>query len=77
MAVCHVLRYAPESLKLKELIDSGTIGEIVSIQLMEPVDIRRRRSRFLSQSICVSLVVLFYEDEMDALLLRDQLSKCI
>lgn len=43
LAVCHVLRYAPESIKLKELIDSGTIGEVVSIQLMEPVDIRRRR----------------------------------
>lgn len=37
LAVCHVLRYAPESIKMKELIDSGTIGEVVSIQLMEPV----------------------------------------
>lgn len=37
LAVCHVLRYAPEALKLKELIDNGTIGDIVSIQHMEPI----------------------------------------
>jgi predicted dehydrogenase len=36
-AVCHVLRYTDYSRKLKEIIDSGEIGEIVSIQHLEPV----------------------------------------
>ena len=37
VAVCHVLRYTPYFRKLKELCDNGTIGDIVSIQHMEPV----------------------------------------
>ncbi len=37
VAVCHVLRYTPYFRKLKELCDDGTIGDIVSIQHMEPV----------------------------------------
>ena len=37
VAVCHVLRYAPYFVKLKELIQSGAIGELVSIQHMEPI----------------------------------------
>ncbi len=36
-AVCHVLRYTKYTLKLKEILASGTIGEIVSIQHLEPV----------------------------------------
>ncbi len=36
-AVCHVLRYTPYTTKLKEIIDSGTIGDIVSMQHLEPV----------------------------------------
>jgi len=36
-AVCHVLRYTPYTTKLKEIIDSGAIGEIVSMQHLEPV----------------------------------------
>ena len=36
-AVCHVLRYTKYTLKLKELLKSGTIGDIVSIQHLEPV----------------------------------------
>jgi predicted dehydrogenase len=35
--VCHVLRYTPYTKKLKSIIDSGAIGEIVSIQRTEPV----------------------------------------
>ncbi|MCE5341314.1 MAG: Gfo/Idh/MocA family oxidoreductase [Planctomycetaceae bacterium] len=35
--VCHVLRYTPYSQKLKNILDSGRIGEIVSIQHLEPV----------------------------------------
>ncbi len=37
VAVCHVLRYAPYFIKLKEFIDSGKIGELISIQHMEPI----------------------------------------
>jgi len=35
--VCHVLRYTPFYTKLKEIIDSGTIGDIVSVQAIENV----------------------------------------
>ncbi len=37
MAVCHVLRYTAYTKKLKELIDAGEIGEVISIQRLEPV----------------------------------------
>ena len=37
VAVGHVLRYTPFYSKVKELIDSGRIGDIVSIQAMEHV----------------------------------------
>jgi predicted dehydrogenase len=36
-AVCHVLRYTPYTKKLKAVIDSGAIGEIVCMQHLEPV----------------------------------------
>ena len=36
-AVCHVLRYTRYTQMLKEVIDSGKIGEIVGIQRLEPV----------------------------------------
>ena len=35
--VCHVLRYTAHTRKLKEIIDSGAIGEVVSLQSLEPV----------------------------------------
>lgn len=35
--VCHVLRYATAYLKLKELLDSGKLGRLVSINWVEPV----------------------------------------
>lgn len=35
--VCHVLRYAPAFLKLKEVLDSGEIGKIVCIDWIEQV----------------------------------------
>lgn len=38
VAVCHVLRYTPYFRKLKEIIASGQIGEIVSVQHLEPVE---------------------------------------
>jgi hypothetical protein len=37
VAVCHVLRYAPYFVKLRELMQSGAIGEVMSIQHMEPI----------------------------------------
>lgn len=36
-AVCHVMRYTDYTRKMKEIIDSGAIGEIVSMQHLEPV----------------------------------------
>ena len=38
VAVCHVLRYAPYFVKLRELMQSGAIGEVVSMQHMEPIE---------------------------------------
>lgn len=37
VAVCHVLRYAPYFVALKQVVDSGIIGDLVSIQHMEPI----------------------------------------
>lgn len=37
VAVCHVLRYAPYFIKLRELMQSGAIGEVVSLQHIEPI----------------------------------------
>ncbi|XP_046879810.1 uncharacterized protein LOC124470113 isoform X2 [Hypomesus transpacificus] len=37
LTVCHVLRYDPVIRKIKELIDSGVIGEVIHIQHLEPV----------------------------------------
>ncbi|MFI6926056.1 Gfo/Idh/MocA family protein [Nonomuraea spiralis] len=36
-AVCHVLRYTPYTRALKELLDAGRVGEVVSVQHLEPV----------------------------------------
>lgn len=38
VAVCHVLRYSPYFRKLKEIVDSKVIGDIVSVQHFEPVE---------------------------------------
>ena len=37
VAVCHVLRYAPYFQALKKIIDSQALGELVSIQHLEPI----------------------------------------
>lgn len=37
MAVGHVLRYTPFTRALKAVLDEGTIGEIISIQRLEPL----------------------------------------
>jgi len=36
-AVCHVMRYTTYTRKLKALVESGVIGEVVNIQHLEPV----------------------------------------
>ncbi len=37
VAICHVLRYTPYFRKLKEVIDSGQLGTVVSVSHFEPV----------------------------------------
>ena len=37
ISVCHVLRYSPFFTKIKEIIDGGTIGELINIQHMESI----------------------------------------
>ena len=37
VAVCHVLRYAPYFIAMRETIRSGVIGDVVSVQHMEPI----------------------------------------
>lgn len=36
-AVCHVLRYTAFNRKMKQMIDSGVIGRVHNIQLLEPI----------------------------------------
>jgi predicted dehydrogenase len=36
-AVCHVLRYTQYTQKIKEIISEGVIGDVVSLQRLEPV----------------------------------------
>ncbi|MGD9563290.1 MAG: Gfo/Idh/MocA family protein [Pyrinomonadaceae bacterium] len=38
VGVCHVLRYAPYFVQLKHLIESGAVGELISIQHLEPIE---------------------------------------
>jgi hypothetical protein len=38
VAVCHVLRYAPYFVKMKELIAKGAIGKVISVQHLEPIE---------------------------------------
>jgi len=37
VTVCHVLRYTPFYVKIKELIDSGAVGEVINIHAAENV----------------------------------------
>ncbi|MCX6242587.1 MAG: Gfo/Idh/MocA family oxidoreductase [Bacteroidetes bacterium] len=37
VAICHVLRYTPYFIKMKQLIADGAIGELISFQHMEPI----------------------------------------
>lgn len=37
LAVCHVLRYTPYTQALMQVVDAGGVGDIVSVQHLEPV----------------------------------------
>ena len=37
LGLCHVLRYTAYSRKVKEIVDSGAIGEVISIDRLEPI----------------------------------------
>src|SRR4029453_3996453 len=37
LAVCHVLRYTPYKKALRALLDSGRIGDVVTVEHLEPV----------------------------------------
>lgn len=37
LAVCHVLRYTPYTSALRQTLDSGVLGDIVSVEHLEPV----------------------------------------
>jgi predicted dehydrogenase len=37
LAVCHVLRYAPSTRMLRQILDSGRVGEVVGVEHLEPV----------------------------------------
>lgn len=37
MAVCHVLRYFPPCVKIKEVVDSGVLGQVVTINHIENI----------------------------------------
>ena len=37
VVVCHVLRYTPFYQKIKQLLDAGTVGDIVNVQAIESV----------------------------------------
>ena len=51
LSVCHVLRYTPWVKKVKEIIDSGKIGEVVNINHTEPVSINTLTSSTLFLNI--------------------------
>jgi predicted dehydrogenase len=38
VAVCHVLRYAPYFVKMRQIVQSGTIGDVVSVQHLEAIE---------------------------------------
>ncbi|MFF7989023.1 Gfo/Idh/MocA family protein [Kitasatospora xanthocidica] len=37
LAICHVMRYTPYTVKLKQLLREGAIGDIVALQHLEPI----------------------------------------
>jgi len=63
LMVCHVLRYTPFYLKIKELIDSKVLGDLVSLEMAEHVYIPHMMSSYIrgkwrSESECGSPMIL-------------------
>lgn len=61
--VCHVLRYTPFYMKIRELIEEGRIGEVVSIQINEHVGMAHYVDSFIrgkwgKESVCGSPLLL-------------------
>ena len=67
LAVCHVLRYMPWACKIKEIIQSGEIGEVVNIQHTEPVSARKPSDSLLPHSVVIptSPCLLYTSDAAD------------
>ncbi|MBL8275628.1 MAG: Gfo/Idh/MocA family oxidoreductase [Pelomonas sp.] len=38
VGVCHVLRYSPYFRELKALLDAGAVGQVISVQHLEPIE---------------------------------------
>lgn len=55
LQVCHVLRYSPWAMKIKEIIDSGRIGDVVNIQHLEPVSIQCGESHLQLRMVQISV----------------------
>jgi predicted dehydrogenase len=53
LTVCYVLRYTPWVKKIKEIIDSGAVGEVVNIQHLVPVSfiLSPNKNRIMSSAI--------------------------
>lgn len=47
VGVCHVLRYHPYFIKFKEVLDSGRLGELISVNHVEEVGIERMTHAFV------------------------------
>ena len=56
LAVCHVWRYTPQAQKIKEIIDSGSIGDVINIQLLEPV------ANVVNRSVKIRFPVIIRQD---------------
>lgn len=54
VVVCHVLRYTPFYTKLKEVIDSGTIGTVMAVQASEQVGYYHQAHSFVRGNWCNS-----------------------
>lgn len=52
VGVCHVLRYHPYFIKIKEMVDSGELGEIISISHLTAVGLDRSTHGFVRGMWC-------------------------
>lgn len=49
VALCHVLRYAPYFIALRSAIKSGIIGDVVSVQHLEPIQYAHMAHSFVEE----------------------------